>query len=235
MRTRTLALPMLACLWLSPVAQASSMYEFRFDQSTYEVAPGGTVTVSVYLYETVTAGDTSMLATDPLVSTGVRISYGSATNPSQPATATVADVNAAPAFTNEPYDNVVILSAAEVQDGGAGAPDPIVGLDVSSWTAVPGQVVPGTDGKQYSVLIGTVTFTAGDVVGETTTIKASDLYTGSTETYLNSFTSLDSAPIWTGTAQITVVPEPACWVGLAGMGLTAGIFWKIRSRRLRRA
>jgi len=235
MGIRAFALLPLICLALAGPAQAASMYEFTFDQAVYTVTPGETVTVEVYLYETVTAGTTSVLATEQLSDTGVRISYDSSTSPTDPATVT--DIQAASAFTDEPYDFADTYTGSEMQTmGGTGAANPVAGISVSSDSPVAPDPVPDTDGKEYAVLIGTVTFTAGDVVGETTTIKASDLFTNTQDT----FTAypyhhvLDSS-IWSTTAQIMVVPEPACWVGLSGMGLTAGIFWKIRSRRSRRA
>jgi hypothetical protein len=224
----------LACLaWATVPLPAASMYEFTFDQSVYEVQAGQSVTVSVYLYETVTSGTTSVLATEGLITAGVRLSYGS--SPTDPAT--ISGMTAAPNFTNEKdLDSATFLTAAEVAAGGTGAANPIGGLQLSTFTPDYGTVVAGTGGKEYQILLGTVTFTAGDVVGETTTIKASDLFTNASlaDTTTDWGTVLDSFSIWTGTADIVVVPEPASWVGLLGMGLTAGICWRVRSRRARR-
>ncbi len=223
----------LACLaWATAPLPAASMYEFTFDQSVYEVQAGQTVTVSVYLYETVTSGTTSVLATEGLITAGVRLSYSS--TPSDPAT--ISGMTAGSSFTNEPgLDSAEFLTAGEVSAGGTGAANPIGGLQLSTFTPDYGTVVAGTSNKEYQILLGTVTFTAGDVVGETTTIKASDLFTNAslTDTTTDWGTVLDSS-IWAGTADIVVVPEPASWVGLLGMGLTAGICWRVRSRRARR-
>lgn len=208
------------------------MYEFTFDQSVYEVQPGETVTVSVYLYETVTSGNTSVLATEGLITGGVRISYGSSTSPTDPATVT--DMSAGPSFTNEgDLDSATLYTGAEVLAGGSGLANPVAGIQVSTFTPDYGTVVAGTNNKEYQILLGTVTFTAGNVVGETTTIRASDLFTSSDDNTTDYGRVLDSS-IWSTTAAIVVVPEPASWVGLAGMGLTAGVCWRIRSRRARR-
>jgi hypothetical protein len=239
---RSLALAAVACLLRASPLMAASMYEFGFDSSTYEVKPGATFTVSVYLYETITAGNYSVLANDQIANAGVRVSYDASSTATDPVSlASEANaIQAAPAFTDEtddrfPTDFVTVYSTpAEFAAGGTGAANPIAGLDVSSFTPIPGTVVAGSGGQKYAVEIGSIKMTAGDILGETTVIKASDLFTNSVNTYTNApWVGLDESPltIYATTAQITVVPEPSAWIGLSSMTLMAGIFWKIRSRR----
>lgn len=238
MLRRSIGLVVLVASLSAGPALAASMYEFGFDSSTYEVAPGQNLTVSVYLYETITAGDTSVLATAKIMSTGVRISYDSTSTATDPVTlASVANpIQGGPAFTDESGDFgdwvTTYSTPSEFTSVGTGAANPIAGLELSSWTEVPGVEVAGSGGRKYSILLGTVTLTAGDILEETTTLKASDLFTNRDDTYTYSpLNVLDDVPIWSSTAQITVVPEPSAWIGLSSMALMAGIFWKIRSRR----
>ena len=66
-------------------ARAGSAYQFAFDQSTYQVDPGGQVLVNVYLQEQVSGGTSSVLATDGLIGAGMRVSFDLAPLPSDPA------------------------------------------------------------------------------------------------------------------------------------------------------
>ena len=59
-------------MWSASVAEAGSVYQFAFDQLTYEVDPGTQVLVNVFLQEQVSAGTSSVLATDGLIGAGVR-------------------------------------------------------------------------------------------------------------------------------------------------------------------
>ena len=74
-----------AWLFVPSLARAGSTYQLVFDQSTYQVDPGGQVSVSVYLQEQVSGGTSSVLATDGLISAGLRVSFDLAPLPSDPA------------------------------------------------------------------------------------------------------------------------------------------------------
>jgi hypothetical protein len=229
---------LLLVLIASP-AHAAITYSFEFDKPAYTVQPGGKVDVVVYLVEKLELGDSSQIGSygAGIGDAGVRIGY--VTTPAHPATvAALSDIVANAAFNNHEYDAVTPYLTADLT--GPGLPNPVAGLLGSTYdAALFAADYPGHVGDWYRAAIGTFKFTGGAVLGEITTIRAGDLFTDRNDTLLFDSTPLDNyggvaigdSPI----AQITVVPEPGVWVGLAGTVIMGGIIWMIRFRRLRQA
>ena len=91
----------LAMLIGAGPAHAGLVYSYSTDQSVYNVAPGGTIGVQVFLNETGLPGDPFVLAPggDGMFSTGVRLNYSAS------AAALVlsgGDIIGNPAFDNGP-------------------------------------------------------------------------------------------------------------------------------------
>ena len=75
----------LAFLFVPSLAHADSAYQLVFDQGAYQVDPGAQLSVNVYLQEQVSGGSASVLATDGLISAGLRVSFDLSPLPSDPA------------------------------------------------------------------------------------------------------------------------------------------------------
>ncbi len=202
------------------VAEAGSVYQFAFDQLTYEVDPGTQVLVNVFLQEQVSAGTSSVLATDGLIGAGVRVSFDLSPLPSDPAkvlgVSGVLPNDGSGGFTGGLYHlGVASGSYAELSETVGLSSPPIMGTDLG--------------GGLFEILIGTFRFTAGSIAGQTTLIQAGDI-PGFSEIVTNTGEVLD-ALIAPGTASIHVrgeaVPEPSSWIvlalgliGVGGYGLT---------------
>jgi len=190
-----------------------------FDQPVYQVAPGGTVDVSVYLQETVEAGDTPIFDSsqgDGLGSIGLSLFWNDAP-PSDPAKVlNDSDVSENPAF--DFVDTAAALADHAELNELILFNDPVYGIENPTDT--------------FRVLAGTFTFTAGSVAGENTLIRATDLDPGQDDT-LDSFGNvvLDSL-ISEATATVNVVPEPGSFVMLLG-ALGMALFYA-RTRRASR-
>ena len=206
MRTisRALILALLAAATSPLVARADPEYSYVFDAPTYVVAPNETVLVSVYLQETLGAGDTSLLSTEGLFGAGVRVTFGGPV-----AIASESDVIANPEFDQAPP--VVDL-----------VPGDSAGLLESVDFANPAGAVFGTafGTDSFRILLGQFRFTAGASPGETT-ITAIDFLPGTSADTITgtTFTVLDDL-IQPGSARIQVrglvaVPEPASLAMLA--------------------
>jgi len=190
-----------------------------FDQPVYQVAPGGTVDVSVYLQETVEAGDTPIFDSsqgDGLGSIGLSLFWNDAP-PSDPAKVlNDSDERENPAF--DFVDTAAALADHAELNELILFNDPVYGIENPTDT--------------FRVLAGTFTFTAGSVAGENTLIRATDLDPGQDDT-LDSFGNvvLDSL-ISEATATVNVVPEPGSFVMLLG-ALGMALFYA-RTRRASR-
>ena len=187
-------------------AQAAPIFRFVTDASSYTVLPGGQVAVPVFLQEEFSDTDPSVIAPEGgLFSVGARVGPVSG----QPTTATIrsqSDVTFNPQFTDEPFVQSLAPLAFVIND--ETSPGPV------------GDVVsPGV----RRVPVATVTFTAGDVAGQTATFRISDFnpdpLSADTGTYAG-FERIPPTelPVQPGEFSITVVPEP-----LSGWLVTAGV------------
>ena len=207
----------LLCLtgFLSRPATADIIY--AFDQSNYEVAPNGTVDVSVFLRQIApSAGDPVDLGGDGIVSGGVRVFFND----------------------TPPSDRAEVLALTDI------SPNPLfdeafLGADFDLDPGVSAGFVDSVDDvfsplTGSSILLGTFRFTAGSIAGEVTNLLATD-FSGFDETVGGdlAFTSLDNF-IGQGTATITVaaaVPEPSTFLMLAGI-FVIGLGYRRRSAKI---
>jgi hypothetical protein len=180
-----------------------------FDQSNYNVAPNGKVTVGVGRLETFNPQtDTPLLApaTDGLVGAGVQVQTVSPF-PSSPATVkNVSDISGAPAFSTQVLPQLPVPGTTT----GAGllelAPGPVFGTVTLSSPLL----------EMVRLPLGTFTLTAGGVLGQVTNLSAlnTTIVPGvpSSNNVTNSGIVLDPL-ILPGSATITVVgavvPEPS--------------------------
>lgn len=190
-------------------AAVVNAYEFAFGQDAYVVAPGATMAVPVYFQETVGSQDTSVLAPGGagLITAAVQV-VGDPLLPTQPAQVrSLSDIIPNPAF-DVPAPSLS-LNAAKLSLG-----------------ALEGSTVVGeeyTNGV-YRLLLGTFTFTAGDVPGEVTTIRATSFDPTFTNIVDGNMHALDGTPVGETRATIRVVPEPSTIV-LATAALLAWAAW----------
>jgi len=182
-----------------PNVASAELYRWVFDQSVYQVDPGATVDVSVYLEEAIEAGDTPIFDSsqgDGLGSIGLAVYWNDAP-PSDPAKVlNDSDVSENPAF--DFVDTAAALADHAELNELILFNDPVYGVEDPTDT--------------FRVLAGTFTFTAGSVAGEETLIRATDLDPGQDDT-LDSLgnVALDSL-IAEATATVNVVPEPGSLV-----------------------
>jgi len=214
------------CLLLGlagPVWADSLTYAYVFGQGNYWVAPGGTVSVDVYLTETGLPNDPFVLMPTGvgLSGTGVRLNY-SGTAPAKVLLAT--DITG-----NSDFDNGGFGIAAEVDPGVATAGFTQTIIDNP---AVHGTLILSNAEDVYRVYLGSFLFTAGMVEGmfPVTAVRFNE----GENLVANDGSALDDL-VQNGTATITVgeaiVPEPATLVGAslaAAWGLAAA--WR-RGRR----
>jgi PEP-CTERM motif len=204
-------------------ASAGPTYQYVFDQSNYNAAPGGTVAVTVSIREMLNPQtDASLLApgTDGLVGAGllVQVAAPLATRPAQ--VTSVAGIQGNPAFS---VIQVPQLPAPGVANS--------AGLLELAGGAVFGTITSETATSETVLLpLATFTFTAGDVPGEVNNLVAMDTTIDGMTPSANNVTAagivLDPL-LLSGTATITVttaaVPEPSsvalALVGLAGLAV----------------
>jgi hypothetical protein len=212
----------LAALWaLGGGTAQAALYEFSFNQSNFTVSPGGTVDVPVFLRETVSPGEVSLLHDFGLVGAGVKVTFDVPPVPAHPARVlSAADIIPNPAFDLIGDRSVTPGSSAQLLEGTFLAP------------AVKAQ----GSGPVYDILLGTFRFTAGSEAGEVTHLRAGDFDITGNFNVVNTLppTVLDPL-IREGTATITVVlavvPEPAALIltALGGAGLL-GYAWRRRGQ-----
>lgn len=186
-----------------------------------DAAPGATVTVELYIEESLAVGDTSLIASENgLSGAGVSVTQTASTGPGSPAIIT--------AMTTDSGFNSSLDLTSVNSDGTLGT--------IDEDTTANGSGPEGDCGAPGALVgyvpLGTATITAGDAAGEVTTFtvdKLNDLG-GNTITATN-FYDLDMTdnggappPAYVGaqatTFTITVTPEPAT-VGSIGMALLA--------------
>ncbi len=197
------------CVLGSPVAEAGSLYQLVFDQSNYQVDPGGQVVVNVFLQEQVSGGSSSVLATDGLIGAGVRVSFDLPPLPSEPASILgTGDVtpNDGPGGFTGGFQSVSVTPGSHA--------------DLTETTEIGSPAVFATDlgGGLFQILIGSFRFTAGSIAGQTTSIQAGDIPGGNNEDWFTGSEQPLDDLISPGTASIQVrggaVPEPSSLVGL---------------------
>jgi len=226
MKKFLIALSLLAgcCCW----APAASI--FSFDQATYTVMAGNTVSIPVYLQlDDVGTNDLSnMIADDGMFSIGVRLVQDTMApmQPTMPAgIATLGDIQ--PNMTE--FDANPTIDYVSTANAGVIVYTPIAAPDGPQKTS-------GQPTGRF--LIGNFVFTTGTVVGETTIFNAQDIFaspSADTVTFNGGFT-LDP----TGIAPVSIttvapltpvgVPAPAAaWAGLvllAAMGFMQFVRWR---------
>ena len=190
-------------------ARADVLYSFVTDQAAYDVAADGTVSVDVYLQETLTGGSSSeLVAQNGLFSFDVAVDVMSA--PIDPAAVTASAVNAD--FNGE-VNNVPPMIVIANRDFGFSEPDGVQPTMIDATT--------------YRVLLATFTIEGGSLLGETTSFSVADyenpLTQGADENTLYwdniAATNPLDAVIGAGSFDVTVVPEPASMSLLALGGL----------------
>lgn len=202
------SLALAALVLTTHQARADVVYSYVTDQHAYEVGPGSTAWVHVYLEERLTGGSSSeLLAQHGLFSFDVAVDVASA--PSDPAAIIASEAN--PDF-NGVVNNV--SSSMLIAD-----------RDVfESEGAQPAMV----DDTTYRVRLATCTVQAGGLAGETTTFSVGDFENpqtpGAEENtfYWDDIAAADPLDAFIGAASfgVTVIPEPASVALIAAGGLT---------------
>lgn len=200
--------------------KASVVYSYVTDQPSYTAAPGGTVTVQIFLKETVTGTDTSIITADGgMFTAGFSVNQSPTNLPANPAGIFSIAGNAAfdGGFTKRPGDNANNTYATSRAGDDATSPS-----DTSGPLPSGGLIPLGTVTIQAGTS-GTTTFVAGNFTypskggGYTLDQSGNDLDTNST------------APAYTGAANnpetftVAVTPEPGSLglLGLAALGLAS--------------
>ena len=193
-----------------PAAHSNAGFVYSFGQSNYNVAANGTVDVEIYLLQSNPVGDPVDLSVDGLQSGGVNVFFDNMP-PSQPAFVnSLADIVPNPQFDDTLFGEELFLTSGS----SAGFVD---GVNTTPLTG-------------NSIFLGTISFTAGGVVGEVTHLLATDLRAQDDIIAGDAFfTPLDSL-VGNGSATITVtaVPEPSSALLLV---LGATLFTRFRHRR----
>ncbi len=178
--------------------------QFFFDRSNYVVAPGGTVAVNVFVQETFhPRTDESLLApgSDGLIRGGVFVQFNSEGAGQPTRVRSVADI------AGNPHFDLACLP----QLPGPSSPD-AAGVLVLSQSPVFGEVVSRSAACETVLLpLGTFTFTAGKVLGESTFLTAvatEDYATMPGDTSVTSSGAVLDGLLQPGTAVITVSSKP---------------------------
>jgi hypothetical protein len=199
-------------------------YSFVTDQTSYTVAAGGSVGVTVYLQETVSDGDTSLLVDeDGLFQAQVTVDRN-AVVPTDPATIASYSLNGA--FDDVPSINVDTNSTLNVTQ--------FVGIGASS--GPDGVEDPGNSSIRQVMLLS-MTIQAGAVPGETTTFDVLDDPNFLETQTFSSLIDLDDAPYGIApfqffvTTEAVAVPEPSTVMLMLSLGGVCGGIFVLRRRR----
>ena len=203
------------------VASATAVdYKYVFDSDSYDVAPGGTVDVLVYLQET----GTSVLKDDGLIGAGVKIRFDDPPLPGDPAEIlSIADI------VNISDFELVWSQSAQPGAGFADLSLGTFGFAYGAETSLGSGV--------YRLPLGKFTFTAGAAPSETTHIRATDFSDITDDTvYYRNGDPLDPVAldglIQDGTTAITTVPEPSAlaMIGMAALSIAAFRYYWLQLR-----
>jgi hypothetical protein len=215
----------LAIGWAAAFAQGS-VIQYGTDGlvDSYSVPVGRALAVRVYLYEIFDpAAETSILDDEEgLFSTGLAIRRTSA-GPTQPAgVLSVAGIAHNLSFNeNEPT-----VSPLEAVGLTGGMFDRAMLVESRGLLETTGVVAEAPASNVRRVLLGTFTFTAGSVLGETTALRIedNDVTLDDTVTWALPGVSLD-ADIQPFDFSVDAVPEPAT-VGLLAVGMLTLLRWR---------
>ena len=187
-------------------ARGDVTFSYYVSQPNYDVLPGNSIGVPVYLQEAVTDPDVSLLvAEDGLFSAGVLVQR-TASSLGQPVVITLTGTSANEADFDDLFGPTITVvddhaSIFEMRD--LGNDSGVLGDETFTGSGV------------RRILLGTFTFMAGATAGEVTTFQVADNTTDDTRTW-TSFTLLD--PIYSTSFTVTVVPVPSsillCITGL---------------------
>ena len=152
----------LVLLFGARAADAGQIFSFEFDRSNYVAAPSGLVDVQVFLRQTGTAdaGQTNILGGPGAVGmtgTGVLVTFGTGLSDAQ--VLSPSDITGNAAFDNFGFPPFTSVSSGSAILSQSTSGAPVLGTNVALNT--------------YDLLLGTFTFTAGTVLGQATTIRAS--------------------------------------------------------------
>jgi len=200
---------------LAGVARADVSLAFAWGQSSVEVLPGATVAVPLYLTETLTGSSSSILLSENGVSSvGVRVTRNAAQLPTSPAFLTLGGLS---------INTVDFFDSSDPIFGPELAVSPSGNLaQLLMFARDAGVVGSPTSPSVRRLLLGTITFSAGSVVGETTVFSSGDydLDTSDTVTWQN-FQVLDDQITGSSISITTIVPAPGSASGLVMVGLLA--------------
>jgi hypothetical protein len=200
-----------AILLATAPVQAALVYHLSFDAPSYNVAPGGTVTTSIYLTETATNGSIPRLSVggdNGLFSLGTSLNYatvvgGTGATIGSTANATINttlfDLTSSNVKTLNPTTKVLQLQGFHS--------DVSVGIELAP--SLP---------NVYQALLGTVSFQAGLTPGEQTTLTLSDFQAVTDDTVFVDATAIDGLIAYgAATINVAAVPEPATWGFIAAV------------------
>ncbi len=208
-------------------ANATVMYSYVSDQANYSVLYGQTVTVNVYLKETLTQGSTSLLNSaheNGLYSASFAVTAASNVLPSPSvvtgAAADSAEFDGGSSFTVASHTS----TTAHVNNSQGLSPD-AAGVQLGNQPTLAGAVTTPAN----EVFLGTITITAGYSIAATTfNLGELNLSHGNTITYADDYdldkNSANPAYSGVGTAitsfTVTATPEPCAVVVflLGGVG-----------------
>lgn len=205
----------LAGLWVMGAANWSSadqIYDIDFDQSSYIVAPGGTIDVTILLRETVTGGDTARLApgnNDGIFFMGVGLDFSSVASGPGSIIGAETDVTINPQFNDSFVNDIDLDLGASMLIVDAATTDPN-GIEVGPVSA-----------NVYEVELATITFTAG-ALGSVTDLTLSDNPDlASLTVFADSFVIDSIASYGSSSISVATVPEPTALgaLGLIALGL----------------
>jgi hypothetical protein len=205
----------LAVASLCASAPAAVVFLYEVGQPSYQIPAGGSVDVPIYLAETVSAPDTSLLVSESGLANAGFLVQRTGTSLSDPvAIASLADE---PVQFNDPGGPTITVSGE--------AASLFEMRDIFSPTgAMADETYPGSGVRR--ILLGTATVGPGGTIGEVTTFQVTRASMDTTNTW-SSFTLLDDQ-INSTSFTVAVTPEPST---LALLGLGALAFARRRKRQ----